>query len=109
MSAPTIGALRRRVMLETPQETPDGAGGLVRVYAPLVKIFVKIEAIGAQGGFVEQRQEQQATYRATLRWRADVVCQMRFTFSGRQLLIEAVDDPDASRRFLVCRCVEITP
>lgn len=105
--ATTIGALRRRATIEAPVDTPDGAGGLSRVYAPLANVWMELTPRNGEDAFVAQRQEQSITHTARIRWRADVTSQMRFVFGARRLLIRAVHDADERRRFLMCSCEEI--
>ena len=108
-AASTIGALRQRVTIETPIDAPDGAAGFTRRYAPLANVWARIEAVSGQDRFVEQRQEQAITHVAQIRWRSDVTSQMRLVFGARKLLIQSVYDTDGRRRFLICRCEEISP
>lgn len=108
MSAATIGALRHRVTLEAPTQTPDDAGGFARSYTPLTQLRAKIETRAARDDFIAEREEQQATHRVTIRWRNDVTQGVRFDHRGRKLLVRSVVDPDQQRRFLLCDCVEIS-
>lgn len=109
MSAPaTIGALRQRATIEAPIDEPDGAGGFTRRYAPLARVWARIAPVDGRDQFVEQRQEQAITHLATIRWRGDVTSQMRLAFANRKLLIQAIYDADETRRFLTCRCEEIS-
>ncbi|MCX7900044.1 MAG: phage head closure protein [Methylocystis sp.] len=108
MKSATIGALRHRVTLEAPSDTPDGVGGFTRSYAAVTPLWARIEPVAAQENFLAQRQEQETTHRVTIRWRAGVTRSMRFDHRGRKLLIRSVVDPDERRRFLVCRCEEIS-
>lgn len=108
MSPIPIGELRHRVTLETPTDTPDGAGGFARSYAPLAQLWARIETLDARADFVAEREEQQTTHRLTIRWRGDVGQAARFDHRGRKLLVQSVVDPDQRRRFLVFDCVEIS-
>lgn len=108
MKRPTVGALRQRVTIESPVDTPDGAGGFTRSFATLAQVWAKIEATSARDQFVEQRSEQSTTHIVTIRWRGDVRSQMRLLHRGRKLLIESVVDREEQRRFLICICEEIS-
>ncbi|MGJ0510418.1 MAG: phage head closure protein [Methylocystis sp.] len=108
MSAPPpIGALRHRVTLEGPVDLYDGLGGFTRDFAPLAQIWARVETQSVNEDFVEQRREQLRRSAVTIRWRSDVMSQMRFDFRGRKLLIKGVVDGDERRRFLICQCEEI--
>lgn len=108
MSLVAIGELRHRVTLETTTDTPDGAGGFSRAYAPVAQFWAKIEPLAARADFIAGREEQQTTHRVTIRWRGDVEPAMRFDHCGRKLLVRSVVDPGEWRRFLVCDCLEIS-
>lgn len=107
MSAPTIGAMRLRMTLEGPIDTPDDSGSMTRSYAPLADVWAEVTSLFGEARFVAERQEQAITCRARIRWRAGVTSQMRLVAGARKLLIHSVYDPDERRRFLVCRCEEI--
>ncbi|PPD17551.1 MAG: head-tail adaptor protein [Methylocystis sp.] len=108
MSGLPIGALRHRVTLEAPIDAPDGAGGFSRSFTPVADLWARVAPGGAREDFVEQRAEQATSLVVTIRWRQDVVKDMRFIHRGRRLRIQSVVDPDERRRFLVCQCEEIT-
>lgn len=103
-----IGALRHRVTLEAPVDTPDDAGGFSRSFAQVASLWARIVPVAAQDQFVEQQQEQSLSHLVTIRWRADVRSQMRFVHRGRKLLIHSAHDPDERRRFVICRCEELS-
>lgn len=109
MSAyPQIGALRHRVTLEAPIDTPDDAGGFSRSFTTVADLWARITPGGAREDFVEQRAEQATSHVVTIRWRSDVTKDMRFVFRGRKLRIQSAVDPDERRRFLICQCEEIS-
>jgi SPP1 family predicted phage head-tail adaptor len=103
-----IGALRHRVTIEAPVDTPDESGGFTRAYVALARVWARVQPGSARQQFVEQRLEQSRTHLVTIRWRGDVKSQMRFDHRGRKLVVESVVDPDETRRFLQCRCEEIS-
>ena len=50
MSAPLkdIGALNRRLVLETPVESGDGAGGVVRTYEAATSLWAQVTPVSAR-------------------------------------------------------------
>jgi SPP1 family predicted phage head-tail adaptor len=106
MSA-SIGSMRVSASLETPVESLDDAGTIIRSYAQLAKIWAQIIPLRGEGRFLEGRQEQAITHIARFRWRDGVASQMRLSFRNRTLLIHSVYDEDERRRFLKCHCEEI--
>ncbi len=107
-TGPSIGALRHRVTLEAPVDVFDDVGGFTRDFAPVIRLWARIETQGAHQDFVEQRSEQVRPAVVVIRWRNDVASDMRFDFRGRKLLVKGVADADERRRFLSCQCEEIT-
>lgn len=97
-----IGALRRRMLLEAPVETPDGAGGVLRGYETVAALWAGIEWLGGEERWRAGRPEQAVTHRVTLRWRGDVDAGRRLRDGSRIFDIRAVHDPDGARRRLVC-------
>lgn len=109
MSArPSIGAMRHRLALEAPADVFDELGGFARGFTTLAWVWAHIAAEGAGEDFAGQRLEQSRRFTVTLRWRGDVTSQMRFDLRGRKLVIRSVEDRDERRRFLTCRCEEIS-
>lgn len=107
--APAIGDLRLRLTLEAPIDTPDDAGSMARIYEPLASVWAQVTPSRGEDRFVASRQEEAITHMVRIRWRSDVVSQMRFALGSRRLHIHAVYDADARRRFLTCHCEEIIP
>jgi SPP1 family predicted phage head-tail adaptor len=105
---PHIGALRHHVTLEMPVDVFDEIGGFTRDFAPLARLWARIESQSAGQDFVAQRLEESRRHVVTIRWRSDVTNQMRFDFRGRKFAIRGVADSDERRRFLLCQCEELT-
>lgn len=102
-----IGALRRRLLLEAPVETPDGAGGALRAFESVAALWAAIEWLGGEERWRAGRPEQAATHRITLRWRGDLDAGRRLRDGSRIFDIRSVHDPDGGRRRLVCLVEEI--
>ena len=100
-----IGARHRRFVLETPLESPDGFGGVVRRFEAGPQLWGAIEALSGR----RPRGSGEATHQVTLRWREGVDARARLTLGLRRFRIRAADDPDGRRRDLVCLVEEIAP
>ncbi|MDE2579548.1 MAG: phage head closure protein [Hyphomicrobiales bacterium] len=98
--------LRARVTLEAPNDTPDDAGALQRVWTPFAAAWARIAPLRGAETFVAGGQETTLQYDITLRWRGDLASPMRMRYGARLFYIRAVFDPDGARRWLVCRCEE---
>ncbi len=104
-----LGAMRARLVLEAPSETPDGAGGVTRTFVARSALWARIEPLSAQERLVADSAGQVLTHRITLRWRAGLDAAMRWRSGARLFAIRTVMDPDERRRTLVCLCEEIRP
>lgn len=97
------GILNRRLTLEAPVETDDGAGGVTRSYAAVATLWACIEPVAARANVFADAAGADATHRITLRFNSDITLRHRFRdgarifrivtlreFGGRRLLqIEA--------------------
>ena len=101
MSRLQRGALRHRLTLETPVETADLAGGVVRSFTPLATLWAAIEPVSDQLALVADARLRLATHRITIRWRADITAAQRLTLGSRIFVLLAVRDPEARRQRLV--------
>ncbi len=100
------GELRTRAVLETPVDSTDDVGALVRAWQPVASVWAKVAPRRGAEVFVAGEQESVLTSEVVVRWRPDVASPMRFRIGARALLIRAAFDPDGHRRFLVCACEE---
>ena len=104
-----IGARRLRATLEEPVDTPDGMGGVNRVFVPRVTLWARLEALSGDERDEAGRAEAASQFRLTIRWRGDVTAAMRFAAGPRVFNLLASHDPDGRRRELVCRVEEVRP
>lgn len=102
-----VGALRRRLLLEAPVETPDGAGGSLRAFETVAAVWAQVEWLSGNERWQGGRPEQATSHRITLRWRNGVDAGQRLRDGGQIFEIRAVGDPDGGRRRLVCLAEEI--
>lgn len=98
MTAP--GDLNRRLVLQNPTETPDGAGGVTRGYAPAMTLWASVEPVSARGAVVADAPGATVTHRIIVRRRAAVTTRHRFVEGTTVYRIVSLRD-DATRRFLV--------
>ncbi len=103
------GALRTRFVLEAPVETPDDAGGVVRVFASAGAVWAALARLSGSEGWEADREAQTLNWRAEIRFRAGIDAGMRLRRGTRILDILSVADPDGRRRRLVLDCRETAP
>jgi SPP1 family predicted phage head-tail adaptor len=96
----TPGELNRRLVLQNPVETPDGAGGVMRTYAFVARLWAKVEPVSARGAVVADAPGATITHRIIVRHRSAVTTRHRFVEGATVYRIVTLRD-DATRRFLV--------
>lgn len=109
MTVPSIGELRRRLLIEVATEAADGAGGAIRTFAPVATVFGRIEATSLNETVESGRQVGRVTHRITIRRRQDVTGGVRFATGGVRYRVLAVEACDSKGRFIVCLCEEEQP
>ena len=98
MTAP--GELNRRLVLQAPGETADGAGGVTRSYTPAMTLWASVEPVSARNAIVADAPGATVTHRIVIRRRAAVTTRHRFVEGTTVYRIVTLRD-DATRRFLV--------
>ena len=88
----SVGALRRRLLLEAPVEIPDGAGGQLRSFETIAAVWAQVEWLSGNERWRGERPEQAASHRVTLRWRADVDAGQRLRDGARRRLVCLVEE-----------------
>jgi len=108
-SALEPGMLNARLVLERPEETPDGQGGAAVSFIAMASLWAHIEPVAAKADEAAGTLRVTVTHRIRLRWRGDLAGGMRLRKGERLFEIRAFCDPDETRRCLVCDCEEIKP
>ena len=100
MSArPFIGAMRHRLTLEAPVDTPDGFGGTERSFVTLGTVTAQVRTYG----------ETNPRFVVLMRPRSQLSVEMRFRFRKRLLQIVSIDRFDRRSSFLRVTCQELKP
>jgi SPP1 family predicted phage head-tail adaptor len=100
------GQLTARLSLEASVETPDGQGGTTKTFVEMASVWALIEPVGDA---VEEEASSvifKRSHRIWLRFRTDVAAGMRLRKGSRIFWIGGTQDPDDSRRYLICHCQE---
>ena len=98
MTAP--GELNRRLVLEAPAESADGAGGVTRSYAAAMTVWASVGPVSARGAVIADAPGATVTHRIVIRRRAAVTTRHRFVEGATVYRIVTLRD-DGTRRFLV--------
>ena len=109
MSDCVIGSLRHRVLLEVPVRTPDDGGTAIITWMSLGIVHARIEPLSGREIEIAGGIAARVTHKVLMRYRADVLPQMRIVAGTRVLEIEAALDVVGRGRWLKCLCKEKLP
>lgn len=98
-----IGDLRRRLVLEAPNESADGAGGVTRLYDVVTTLWAQVTPWAARGAVAADSLGAVARYRIVVRARDDITLRHRFLDGARVYRIVAINE-SGDRRFLEIDC-----
>jgi SPP1 family predicted phage head-tail adaptor len=102
------GELNRRLVLEGPAITPDGAGGVIRTYQALATMWAALMPISARDTVVADGLGATVTHRITIRSGPEVTPRHRFRLGARIFQVATVRDRDGESRFLDIEVTERT-
>jgi SPP1 family predicted phage head-tail adaptor len=102
------GQLNRRLLLEAPAITPDGAGGVVRTYQTLTTVWAALLPVSARREVVADGGGSTATHRVIIRSGPEVTTRHRFRAGTRIFTILSLHDRDGEGRFLEIEVQERT-
>ena len=94
------GELNRRLVLQEPVETPDGAGGITRSFTTATTLWAKVEPVSVRSVVVADAAGATITHRITIRAREDITTRHRFA-EGAAIYRIVTLRADATRRFLI--------
>jgi SPP1 family predicted phage head-tail adaptor len=94
------GELNRRLVLEEPVESADGAGGVTRSYAAVTTLWAAVRPAAARGNVVADAAGATVTHRIVLRARTDLTTRHRLRDGLRIFRIVALRDPDGAGRYI---------
>jgi len=102
------GHLNRRLVIEAPVETPDGAGGVIRTYETTGTIWAAVTPLSAREITDAARLGVVVTHRIVARMRANLSNRHRLRLGGRIFRIVTTRDQDGTSRFLEISAQEQT-
>jgi len=100
------GQLRKRLVLEKPVFSSDGGGGTSRSWQVATSLWGAVTPMSPAAGVEAEQPGGAVRYRVTCRHRTDIRPGHRFRNGAQILQIDAVIDPDSTRRWTECRCRE---
>lgn len=109
MSCGVIGSMRHRADIERPVRNAGDGGTATITWQSLASVFARIETISGREIEMAHGIAGSVTHKVLIRYRADVLPEMRFASGGRNYHIRAAIDRDGRRRWLTCLCEEELP
>ena len=109
MKAPSLGAMRHRLTIESPVDTPDGFGGLIRSFVARANISAAMEQVKMDQRAVSFGETVEITHLVHLRASANVAAGWRLRKGARRFEIMAVLPDDRASGFILCHCRELAP
>ncbi|NJO55659.1 MAG: phage head closure protein [Rhodospirillales bacterium] len=106
-TAPTFGQMIHRLGLEAPVLSPDASGGSDVAYALIAEVWGEVRSIAGDEALGDDRLTARVTHVVSIRHRADIGPDHRFSFGTRKLHIRSVVLRGGRHRYLDCRCQEI--
>ncbi|MFL9825568.1 phage head closure protein [Rhodoplanes sp. SY1] len=98
---PDPATLRRRLVLEAPVETADGAGGTVRDHVAVATLWAALAPRDGRGASEADAAGAVVTHRILLRSGPEITTRHRFRAGTRLFRVIAVRDLDPAGRFLI--------
>lgn len=109
MSDCVIGSLRHRVTIERPVRTASEGGTATITWTGIGSAFARIEAVSGREIELADGVAGRVTHKVLIRYRDDVLPEMRLAAGAQVYLIRAALDTDGRRRWLKCLCEEHLP
>ncbi len=103
------GSLNRRLTLEAPVESADGAGGVVRNFETVATLWAEVTPVSAARAIEAERAGARITHRIGIRFADDITTRHRFRDGDRAFRIVSLRDRDGRKRFLAIEAEEIVP
>ena len=94
------GKFNRRLVLEAPVETADGAGGVTRSYAAVATLWAQVIPVAARGEVAAGALGAAVTHRIRLRTNPDITLRHRLRDGARIFRIVSMRERDKRFRDL---------
>jgi SPP1 family predicted phage head-tail adaptor len=108
--SPTLntGRLRQRIAITQVSSAQDSMGGTnISTNVLFANVWASVEALNGTDKFAAHEFVSEVSHQIVIRYRCGVVAGMQVLFKGRQLQIQAVQNPDGRNKMLLLQCIEI--
>lgn len=100
------GRFNRQLTIENEIETSDGCGGTLSHYQAQDTVWAHICPLSAGNKTRADNAVTEISHRILVRFRSNISPKTRFVTGSRRFHVEAARDPDETRRYIECDCVE---
>lgn len=100
------GRFNRQLTIENEIETTDELGGFYTHYEAQDTVWAHICPVRAVNSNQADTTVMEVSHKITIRFRSGLMKDTRFVTGNRRFYIETVRDPDETRRYLECDCIE---
>lgn len=97
-----IGELRQRVTIERPERASDGGGGATESWLAVAVVWARLRPMTGEEAAEADALVGRVSHEVVIRYRTDLVPEMRFRRGSRLFDIRAALDLDERKRFLRC-------
>jgi SPP1 family predicted phage head-tail adaptor len=96
----TAAMLRQKVQIQRLNKAGDGAGGWEKSWSSIGWTFAYMRATGGGERFFADRLNMEIRYKATIRYRADLLPSDRILFEGKAYQIRSIIDIEFKKKWL---------
>jgi len=100
------GRFNRQLTIENEVELSDELGGFYTHYEAQDTVWAHICPVRAVNSNEADTRVTEISHKITIRFRLGLIKETRFVTCNRRFYVETVRDPDETRRYLECDCVE---
>ena len=100
------GRFNRQLTIENPVKLSDGIGGFVTRYEPQDTIWAHVCPLKSAKLTRADNSVVELSHQILVRFRSNISTSTRFLTGSRRFEVESIKDPDETRRYLQCNCVE---
>lgn len=104
-----IGRRRRRILIERPDEIPDGAGGRLRIWNAGPRVWGAVEPRGAEAVFAAEQAGQRVTHLITLHPDGNFTLECRLRVGTRIFQPRSFHEVDDTGRYVAILAEEVSP
>ena len=108
-NAPSIGAMRHKIIIQQVTSTTDAGGGRSVAWSNYKTVFAHVQQLSAQVKYDTGIVEEKGLYEFTMRFLTGVSTRNRISFDSKLFNIDSVINMDERKKYIVIRAKEGVP